>query len=110
MCAGHLTKGFILIQIEGLIALNVFRAQQNKIPSLCMRSAFTINDLPECLGLLGQVVRIWARTDSPECVPKGHFARLNLPKMGSAVFASPPFNGDVGEFLQKDTFNQGVGD
>ena len=50
-------KGIILIQIEGLIALNVFRAQQNKIPSLCMRSAFTINDLPECLGLLGQVVK-----------------------------------------------------
>lgn len=39
--------------------------------------------------------RTRARTDSPERVPKGHFAHLDLPKMGSAVFASPPFNGDV---------------
>lgn len=39
--------------------------------------------------------RTRARTDSPEWVPKGHFAHLDLPKMGWAVFASPSFNGDV---------------
>lgn len=52
-----LQRDDILIQIEDLIQINVFRAQQNEMLSLCMRSAFTKDDLPEYLGLSEQVVK-----------------------------------------------------
>lgn len=50
-----LQRDDILIQIEDLIQF--FRTQQNEMLSLYMRSAFTMDDMPECLGLSEIVVK-----------------------------------------------------